>query len=119
GATNNPWLVFLGPIVVAGVTGLVTWKVAIRSTSGTVGTSQSDQLWNAWRDLQAAGDQLREDMAAELIRWRDENRALHEQVEALTQQVRELLPLRAENEGLRRRIETLTERVRVLEGQHG
>ena len=76
---GGTWLAILTPLGVL-VTAWVTWKVAARKSSGTVKTSQSDELWKAWSDLQAAADQLREDMNQTIIDLRAENQDLRAQL---------------------------------------
>jgi len=90
--SKSPWpiiLAFVGPLGVF-LTAYVTWMVAKRKSSGTVQTSESGELWEAWSKLQAAADQLREDMAAELITVREENKMLRGEVDTLKAEIRTL-----------------------------
>lgn len=92
-------------VIGACVTGIVTWRIAKRNTSGTVATSDATTLWTA-------SNQIRQDLAAELSVTRDKVGNLEGRLDLLTQQ-HELL--RGKHDECQRNEALLRQRVTLLE----
>lgn len=90
-----------------GVTGLVTWLVARRQTSGSVATSDASQLWQE-------GQSIRADMRTEIVGLRAELAASRKETAELRI---ELAATRGETRALRAELVALRRRLAASEGR--
>lgn len=90
------WLA-LAALLATLTTGATTWAVARRRTSGTVVTSDADQLW-------AESKIIRQELRAEAVELRAEATALRAEVASLRA---EITACHAETTALRRRLNAI------------
>lgn len=110
-------IVAVSAAIGVGLTGLVTWLVARRQTSGSVATSDAAQLWQEGQSIRADMRTEIVGLRAELAAAREETRELRDELAASRSETR---ALRAELVALRKRLAKSEGRIDLIEEEnHG
>lgn len=94
-------------VIVAAISGLVTWKVAKRSASGAIDTSEASTLWDE-------GTTMRQELRVEVVGLRAQ---LAEAISAVTALNREITHSRQETEAAREETRKSRAETRLLMAQ--